>query len=228
MKHIFKFLLLLICNTIALNTFATSGTCGEKLNWYLENNVLTIFGEGVMNNYGSSSNLPPWYAYRDNIKIVIIKNSVESIGDYAFDCCNLTSVTIGNSVTSIGSYAFNGCSITSIAIPNSVTSIGSYAFSSCRSLTSVHINDIAAWCAISFGSNPLSYAHNLYLNDELVKDLVIPDTVTSIGDYAFFGCTGLTSVTIPNSVTSIGNYTFRNYFNNSFTMFNSEISNHLF
>ena len=118
-------------------------------------------------------------------------------------------LVIPNSVTSIGSYAFEGCSgLTSVTIPNSVTSIGGSAFERCKGLTSVHISDIAAWCNIDFSSNPLTYAHHLYLNGEEVKDLVIPNSVTSIGEYAFEGCSGLTSVTIPNSVTSIGDCAF--------------------
>ena len=131
---------------------------------------------------------------------------VTSIGDRAFsNCSGLTSVTIGNSVTTIGGYAFSGCSgLTSVTIPNSVTSIGDNAFSDCSNLTSVYIFDIAAWCNIQFKSNPLSRAQHLYLNNKEVKDLVIPNNVTSISDYAFVGCSCLTSVTIGNSVTSIG------------------------
>ena len=111
------------------------------------------------------------------------------------------------SVTSIGSYVFYECSgLTSVTIPNSVTSIGGLAFYECSGLKSVHISNIATWCNIDFNggsSNPLHYAHHLYLNGEEVKDLVIPNSVTSIGNCAFYGCSGLTSVTIPNSVESI-------------------------
>ena len=145
---------------------------------------------------------------------ITIPNSVTSIGENAFSYCEgLTSATIGNSVTSIGSSAFEGCyGLTSITIGSSVTSIGDMAFYSCSGLKEVHINDLAAWCNIDFESssaNPLYYAHNLYLNNELVTELVIPNGVTSIGYRAFQDCDGLTSITIPNSVTSIGNNAFR-------------------
>ena len=116
------------------------------------------------------------------------------------------------SVTSIGEDAFSGCwDLTTITIPESITNIGDWAFGSCSSLTSVHIRNIEAWCYISFESptaNPLHYAHNLYLNGELVTELVIPSGVTSIGDHAFYDCRSLTSIVLPEGVTSIGGSAF--------------------
>lgn len=116
------------------------------------------------------------------------------------------------SVTSIGEYTFNYCSdLTEITIPSSITSIGDNAFSICTSLSKVNITDLAAWCNITFDgydANPLCYARNLYLNDTLITDLTIPESVTSIGNYTFYKCSSLTSVTIGNSVTTIGDWAF--------------------
>ena len=142
--------------------------------------------------------------------------SVTSIGYGAFAyCAGLTSITIGNSVTSIGSSAFSGCTcLTSITIPNSVTSIGSNAFSGCNGLTSVNIlvTDLAAFCnnkIVSLINSKVGKPIRLLdAEGKEIKEYIIPNSVTSIGDYAFRNCTSLTSVTITNNVTSIGNSAF--------------------
>lgn len=170
------------------------------------------------------------------VSSLTIGNSVKDIGTYAFfGLYKLTSLIIPNSVVNIGDRAFESCfQLTSLFIPSSVKTIGYDAFYSCSNLTFVCIDDIAAWCNIRFssgtGTNPLSYSHRLYvpftedfpptLNDSLymtnignklyvtLGDLVIPNSVTSIENYAFCGCDYIYSVTIPNSVTSIGDDAF--------------------
>ena len=139
--------------------------------------------------------------------VTIIKKSTFS------GCSSLTSFTIPNNITSIESSAFTKCSsLTSITIPNSVTSIGNSAFSGCTSLTKTnYTGDVASWCDILFGTsdaNPMYYSHNFYINNQEINNLVIPNTVDCIHDFAFFGCSSLTSVMIPNSVTSIGSSAF--------------------
>ena len=140
---------------------------------------------------------------------VTIPNSVTSIGSIAFgECSDLASVTISNGVTSIGYKAFRECkALTSVTIPNSVTDIEKEAFSGCSNLTSVTID------SNSILSKTYSYINNNNISKifgSQVKTYIIGNSVTSIGDYVFFGCSSLTSVTIPNSVTSIGQSAFSN------------------
>jgi len=124
-----------------------------------------------------------------------------------------TDVVIKNGISSItsGAFLYDG-GIKSVTIPNSVTHIGGSAFFGCSKLTAVYISDLESWCNITFGdreANPLLNAKHLYLNGEEIKDLVIPNSITNIKNYAFRGCHSFVSVTIPNSVTSIGEQAFQ-------------------
>ncbi len=147
------------------------------------------------------------------LKTIQIGNSVATIGDKAFcECNSLTSIEIPNSVETIGSEAFWNCySLECIDIGSGLTSISREAFYNCIELKDVYIADIAAWCNISFShtsANPLCLAENFYLSNELITQLVIPETVTMITAYAFLNCRTITSVIIPSSVKIIDHDAF--------------------
>ena len=165
--------------------------CTKLKSIIIPENVISI-GKGAFDGCTALSN-------------VIIPKKVASIGSQAFrNCTGLHSVTIPNSVTSIGIQAFEGCTgLTSITIPNSVTSIGNNAFAGCSNLKSVLINNNEIMSKSYSLSSNLS---NIFGSQ--VHDYSIGNEVSSIGNYAFYGCNGMTSVTIDNSVSSIGSYAF--------------------
>ena len=181
------------------------GHCGDSITWTLyDSGNLTLSGSGEMWDYGYDTS--PFKDYV--IKTVTIGDGITSIGEYAFvGCSGLTELTLPNSVTSIGRGTFVDCSgLTELTLPSSVTSIGNSAFSSnglekitvesgnsrydsrdnCNSIIETETNTLIAGC----------------------KNSIIPNSVTSIGDYAFSGCSGLTELTLPSSVTGIGDSAF--------------------
>jgi len=138
---------------------------------------------------------------------ITIGNNVKTIGNEAFsECTQVTQITIPDSVSIIGEQAFNCCyKLESITIGRGVTSIRSDAFAECNKLSSIHISDLAAWCNVKCTSIPYGQGINLYLNNKLITDLVIPDGV-KIMYVSFEGYKALQSVIIPDSVTEFYNY----------------------
>ncbi len=152
-----------------------------------------------------------------------IKGGSYAIGAQAFaGNKDMTTVIIPAGVTAIGAQAFSGCAeLVTVKIGNTVTSVGEKAFRYCNKINNIYITDLAAWCEITFAdksAHPFNYyfegedaKNHLYLNDTEVTAMTIPAGVTAIGDWAFFNCDGITSVTIDNSVESIGKGAFRIY-----------------
>ncbi len=176
-------LCLLVMGLCAAAGAADSGTCGDSLTWTLDDDeLLTISGTGEMTS-------SPWD--QDAVK----------------------TITIGDGVTSIGEGAFSGCSFTSITIPKSVTGFGDIPFVSvfegCSSLTSVNIStDHPTYCSVDgvvFNKNKTAL---IFYPAGRSGSYSIPESVTSIGEFAFSGCSGLTGIAIPDGVTSIGDCAF--------------------
>ncbi len=226
------FLLLVMAFPCALSTQAegtpvASGTCGDSLTWTLdEEGTLTISGTGPMNDGYAS----PWITYRYQIRTAVLESGVTTVGNYAFmSCTELTSVSLPEGLTSIGDDAFKGCSsLVSINFPESLTSIGFYAFEECWKLSSIKLlsNDIV------FGTSPFykcdslktagplggGYDYEFCWTEEIpahafqhcmgLRSVVIPDTVTAIGDYAFWEASEMTDVNLPAGLTTVGHGAF--------------------
>ncbi len=169
------------------------GASGDNITFVLNfaDHSLTLTGSGAMATY-STSTKAPWYTFKDDIH----------------------TISIGSGITGIGAYAFKDCAnVTSASIPASITSIGSSAFDGCKAMTSYsYAGTIAQWLGITFGSsssNPMCNVKKCYANGSTeVNNLVIPDGITTIGNYAFYQCSGLTSVTLPASLTTVNNNAF--------------------
>lgn len=200
----------ILWNAVQVNDFIRSNNTAYEV---FRNAGMSIDGLNVV--FGESVNYIPAYTFYENhsLKSAHIGNNVASIGEHAFaECSDLETVVIGNKVLSIGKLAFENCgNLTAINIPSDLSRIEASAFSGCAGLTELHISDIEAWCNIEFGnssSNPFSYAKKLYVNGELVTDLIIPDGITNIASRAFINGKSIKAVTIPASVETIGAYAF--------------------
>ncbi len=156
---------------------------------------------------------------------ITIPQGVTSIGTRVFkDCTGLTSISLPESVTNIGEYAFAGCTgLTSITIPQGVTSIGIRAFIDCTGLSNINVNINNSTYLSMDGLLYNKAGNHLMACPGGLTSISIPDSVTSIGDYAFAGCTGLTSISIPQGITSIGDSAFSGC--SGLTSINADINN---
>lgn len=187
-----------------------SGSCGPNATYSFDSKtgVLTICGIGDMDDYDVDEKNQPWWAYRSDVKTVIVGNSVTSIGERAFYGCPLDVVTIPDSVTSFGKDAFNCPFLGSISVGEGNTtfsSIGGVLFS--KDAGNLIQYPAGASESYSIPDSVTSIGDYAFYEGAAVS-VTIPDSVTSIGDRAFYGCYSLASMTIPDSVSSVGEYAF--------------------
>ena len=141
-----------------------------------------------------------------------VANPLSVAHELYVDDVRITDLIIPEGVSAVKNYAFTSATnLISVSFPSSIASVENTAFDGCTSLKKVSVSDLASWCGVSFWSasaNPLAVAHDLYVGEERITELVIPDGVRTIGNYAFKGATNLVSVSFPASVTSVGNAAF--------------------
>ena len=226
MKKIFNFLFFVPRNStaclLALLLFSSASLKAELLYITSQENTIVITGSNpkasgnlfipsTINNLPVTSIAQGAFRYCTGLTSVTLPSSITSIGKSAFgNCSGLTSVTLPSSITSIGDVAFQGCSgLTSVTLPSSITSIGQGAFSACSGLQDITV-DIANSAYSSNDGILFNKAQTslIVFPGGKIGAYTIPNSVTSIGNFALHWCSGLTSVTIPNSVTSIGQYAF--------------------
>lgn len=175
------------------------GTC-DRLTWVLtEDGVLNISGSGPIPTYNTTTDVAPWYAYRQNITSAILSEGVTAVGYYAFYACyRLEQINVPRNVQYIGEGAFYGCTaLRDIVLPDGLGSIGRYAFRDCKNLRSVNIPESVT-----------RIGDSTFYNCEQLRSVVIPGKVTTISYDTFYHCEGLESVVIREGVQIIGSDAF--------------------
>lgn len=193
------------------------GTC-DKLTWVLtEDGVLNISGSGPIPTYNTTTNVAPWYAYRQNITSAVLSEGVTAVGYYAFYACyRLEQINVPRNVQYIGEGAFYGCTaLQGIVLPDGLGSIGRYAFRDCKNLQSVNIPESVTWIgnsafynceqlrAVVIPGKVTTISNGTFSHCESLESAVIREGVQIIEGNAFNGCSGLTELTLPESLKEI-------------------------
>lgn len=133
-----------------------------------------------------------------------------SISSRAFsDCTTLESIVIPEGIEHIRSFVFERCeNLHSVSFPVTLKTIGFHAFNGCSTLEAIYIKDLTAWCKTTFDGEMFVYSHNLYLNNELVENLVIPGDVSVVNTSAFYGCKSIKTVELHDGIEYVGDYAF--------------------
>lgn len=226
----------LLCTVLALLTlFALaggavaeeSGTCGKDLTWTLQNDTLTISGNGEMQDYeyievsqdvsGIHTIVFPWDQILEmpyttapwgelHFSRVIVEEGVTRIGAYAFyGCLGLTDVSLPDSLVALGSEAFGGCFyLSTIKLPDSLTTIGEGAFNFMGFMAT---EEEGRPVEITLPNSMTSIDESAFFYS-CIESIILPDSITSIGEKAFEGCDYLSYIVLPDSVTSIGEKAF--------------------
>ena len=201
----------------------TSGSCGTNVTWELTNGVLTISGDGAMEDYSNTSPAP-WDAIRDTITAIDVQDGVTVISDDAFaGCTNATSVKLGPSVTEIGDGAFGGCNMAEIVFPSGLVKIGLSAFWGCNSLLEVDlpasVTVVMGWAfdscknlkkVITHPGETLSFRSGCFMRCPALEEVILAEGLTEIDYNVFDRCTSLKEVICPDSLKSINQSAFSN------------------
>ena len=194
--------------TVCGEVYLLTGECGENLTWEMDwNGNLTIKGTGDMYHYlvsyGADKYPAPWYDYRDKVTTITVEDGVTSIGNYAFYYCQYaTELTLPESVTALGSNSFSSCyGLTEVALPDGITEIPDSCFYYCGALTDVQ------WPAslTAIGGNAFNSCN--------LGDLIVPEGVTTLGQYAFGGNSNMSKLTLPSTLTEVADYGFSRMWN---------------
>lgn len=207
-KHITRLLfaaLLLLALCIGASAAGTSGKCGPSAYWSFDSSTgtLTISGSGAMNDYEYGDY--PWMDYRDSIQTIVIGDQITQIGRYAFTGTACSTIKFGKNVRSIGERAFLECRNLNgdLTLPDSVQIVGNNAFSECTGLTGT----------LTLGSSLQTIGAGAFYDCSFSGNLVIPDSVTSIGRYAFYSRPYLRpetqgTLTLGRNLRTIGEFAF--------------------